>query len=174
MKIFQILFFVLLVTVSCNDKVEQNLNPKKKLAKTNHTDLYHFNLPDTVYSNELFEGELEVFGHFDTINHITYFSEKNHEECNWRFIYYSFVIEKDLLSDEEIFEKDLDTFIATDKNNIKLPKMRFLRPGIHFINGILHDEVMLQKEENKNECRHIINEFRVNYKLVVLKSKEVL
>lgn len=164
-----ILFFSLSqLFISCKKEIDIVKEPKKQnsIKKIEFT----VNFPDTLYTNQVYDGEISYKSSLDTI--ITKFGDTNKNRYA-RFILtttdnvnYDFTHLKGIVK---------DTFGALNNRKIPFYDIKFSKPGVYYIDGIINDMVVinLNKKDKAGDdlSRLIENEERVTHKVVVVGKK---
>jgi len=157
------LIFIFLIFMYCNKKPEV-----KPLKNKLYAELV---LPDTVFINEKYYGQINYKNDLDTIT-------TSLEDINkYRFIDYYFTItDKILKNDKDLLKIVNDTAYADNNSKIPIYKIIFNKLGENYIDGIIKDEVIISKggvlKDGSKGDRIITNEARLTKKVFVIERKK--
>ncbi|WP_036463061.1 hypothetical protein [Myroides odoratus] len=152
------LIIILILFISC----------KKQIKINSDTLEYIIEFPDTVIVDEKYDGRLFYQSVLDTLT--TSFDDDYH-----RYVFLCMRKTTNIeYSFEELKTKELDTIGADNYREIAIYNISFPTKGVHYIDGIVVDEAIydISNAENKlpNDSlfRHIVHEFRITKKVVVI------
>ncbi|SHL02932.1 hypothetical protein [Flavobacterium chilense] len=156
-----IIGFALQSIMSSCKKNEEVLNKeiKKKIE-------YKIEFPDTVYVNDLYSGVINYKSILDTIT--TSFDDK---KKNRYVLFYLTIVDKpdpDYIHLKKVAKK----FGADNNKEISIYDVKFTKPGINYIDGIINDCVIIdtgKKDKNGSQLVRLIeNEERITRKVIVI------
>jgi hypothetical protein len=170
MKKMKIIILLSFMTCLISCKKEEGKKIEIKEIKNNGFSI-EFDFPDTVYVNQSYNGRINYKNVLDTV------TTSLNDPKKYRFIDYGFTVTKDINYDVEHLKKiETDTFTSETNRIIPLYYIRFNKPGIRYIDGIITDEVSIENggknEKGEPMTRVITYEFRATHKVVVLEGKE--
>lgn len=162
-----LLFIVVIqfITFSCK-KEEKNIYKSKKISLKEIECVVEF--PDTVYVNQKYSGVIKYRSILDTIT--TSFDDKKKDRY---VIFYLKIVDKPDFDSK--YQKKNAKMIGADNNRkISINDIKFTKTGIHYIDGVLNDYVLIdlnkKNEEGIELLREIENEYRVIQKVVVIEK----
>lgn len=149
------------------DHIKNEINEVKKEVYQ-----FHFDLPDTMVVNEMYNGKIDYKGKLDNI------TTSLDDEKKYRSIHYYFLKTQSIQYDlNELKKKLTDTLITDTHENIPLFDISFDKLGVNYLDGIVFDKVMIDTMQVMNgklqpTVRVITNEFRATHKVVVIEKKK--
>lgn len=157
--------YLLFALVSCKNKEVDSIESTN--VETPKSITYTIDFPDTVFVNQLNDGVIYYKSTLDTIVRTFGDSKKNRYA---RFILTTTDnIEYDFKNLKLIVK---DSFGALNNREIPFYDIKFNKPGVHYIDGIIDDIVLLDTIKNgksKDDSLELLrNEERVTFKVIVM------
>ncbi|WP_231738023.1 hypothetical protein [Myroides odoratus] len=129
---------------------------------------YSIEFPDTIIVDKKYNGRILYQSTLDTLT--TSFDDEYH-----RYVFLCMRKTDNInYSFEELKRKELDTIGADNYREIAIYNISFSTKGVQYIDGIIVDEAIYDISKDKKNVpndslfRHIVHEFRVNKKVVVI------
>lgn len=165
---------IILIAISCEKKTKSRIKQEKidhvitvidtVYMHGNETMQYGFGLPDTLYQNTVYNGVIIYKGVLDSVN-----TKLLTKDGKARYILY-YMTKTDSINYDFNYLKNhvkLDTLGAAYNDSIYLFNLQFKKPGIHYIDGIIEDEVYIDDYNGKGKTRIITNQIRATHKVYV-------
>lgn len=157
--------------ICCKENNSQNQTaPINTSIEKTQKITFKIEFPDTVYINQLNDGEITYSSVLDTI--ITTFGDSKKNRYTRFIMTTSTNVDYDY---KELKTKAKDTFGALNNRSIPFYDIKFGKAGVYYIDGIINDIVLIdtitKNKSNYDVLRFIENEERVTKKIVVLDRK---
>jgi hypothetical protein len=143
--------------------------PEKTISHSEPKIEFSIVFPDTVYRNEVYDGEIKYKSDYDTVIETFGNKEKNR--------YVRFIATKTNNVDydyKHLKETVKDTFGARNNKSIPFYDFKFDKLGTYYIDGIINDIILidLHKKDKDGEdlSRFLENEERVTHKVIVIEK----
>ena len=124
--------------------------------------------PDTVYINQKYNGKVKYYGLLDTITKDVTKGQNGID----RYILFCFTTTSNInYKINELRKMKLDTVGAIDNNTIPFYDVKFTKPGVNYIYGIINDHATIdtiKKLKKNDKSRYIENESLVSHKVMVI------
>lgn len=141
---------------------------KKQKTVNSHLLSYRVELPDTIIVNERYQAKIFYKSTLDTLT--ISFDDEYH-----RYVFFCMLKTDNVnYSFEELKNKKLDTIGADSYREISINDISFSVKGVQYLDGIIVDEAIydiskyIQNVPNDSLFRHLVNEFRVTKKVMVI------
>jgi hypothetical protein len=159
--IFLVIVIIQIITFSCK-KEEKDIYKKVSLKEIECV----VEFPDTVYVNQKYNGVIRYKSILDTIT--TSFDDKKKDRY---VIFYLKIVDKPDFDSK--YQKKNAKMIGADNNRkISINDIIFTKTGIHYIDGVLNDYVLIDLNKKDKEgfelLREIEKDIRVTQKVVVI------
>jgi thioredoxin-related protein len=152
-----------------NKEIDNEELIDKEINEENNNKVIEFKIkfPDTLYVNQPKDGVIQYKSVLDTIT--TTFGEK---EKN-RYTRFILTTTDSINYDYKHLKQSVkDTFGAINNRTIPFYNIKFTKPGIYYIDGLINDIVVIDLHTNDSEgnemFRLIENDERVTHKVVVI------
>lgn len=157
-----------LTTLSCKKK-ESVVNEQKTKEYSQKQIEFKVEFPDTLYVNQSYDGVIGYKSVLDTI--ITTFGDRKKNRYT-RFILTT--TNNPNYDYKHLKQTVKDTFGALNNREIPFYNIKFAKPGIYYIDGIINDIVLIDtitKHKSENDLLRLIeNEERVTHRVVVIEK----
>ena len=169
--VFAILIIGLTI-FSCKNENKENISNENKKSSFEEKRIdFTVDFPDTVFVNKYYNGQVRYCSVLDTI--ITTFGDKKKNRYTRFILTTSDNVNYDVKHLKSIVK---DTFGALNNRTIPFYDIKFDKPGVYYIDGIINDIALIdldKKDKNGDYLsRFIENETRVTYKVVVINNHE--
>ena len=163
------LLVVILIMISCRDEKETG----DVFSQTEDQDpffKYSMKFPDTVYVNELNEGEIIFESPFDTI------TETFSDSLESRYVVFRTLSSNSYKFLDNFYNDSLQEYRigAIDNRTIPFYELSFNQPGIYKIKGYVNDQVLLESNTEHNSdsinLRLLEMDFPMSFNVVVIDS----
>ncbi len=161
------------LALCCKDNKEINNEEliNKKIYEESNRKVIEFKIkfPDTLYVNQPKDGVIEYKSILDTLTTTFGGQEKN------RYTRFILTTTNDVNYDYKHLKRIVkDTFGAINNRTIPFYNIKFTKPGVYYIDGLINDIVFIDLHSNDSEgnelFRLIENDERVTHKVVVIES----
>ncbi len=125
---------------------------------------FAFGVPDTIYEDQIIDGKIVYKGILDTVN-----TKLATNDERSRYILYYYTKTRSINYDDKYLMNNikLDTVGAFTNDTINLFDLKFREPGIHYLDGIIEDEVYIKNADSSGKTRVITKKIRATHKVFV-------
>lgn len=166
------LFLFILLVASCKQENEVETNIFTNDGLYEKVIEYEIHFPDTILVNKSVDGVINYKSILDTIT--TTFGQKDINRYTRFILVTTDNIDYDYKRLREIAK---DTFGAINNRTIPFYDIKFSKPGIYYIDGLINDIVLIdlfKKDDKGNELVRLIeHDKRITHKVVVVENSKL-